>query len=241
VSGAPAGRRKSRGSIWRRGEVIPRDEFWRIMQNYGAGIMPAQFIFYLAGILIVTWLAIESGRRATIFAKIYLAVAFAWNGIIFYITLGRGMAGSSHGNYLLGAIFILVSVLFIADLFRDQMHFSIPHAGWQRHATLAMTLLVFCYPIFGLLRGHGMIDLIMPGTYPCPTTALALLLLTTTLPQTNRTIYILLLLCAIPFTPFFQIGRYGVYEDLILLACGIFALVLLIRSWKERSPIKQSI
>jgi hypothetical protein len=79
--------------------------------------------------------------------------------------------------------------------------------------------------------GHGLASLIMPGTFPCPTTALALVLLTTALPQVDRIIYILLLVCAIPFTPFVQIARYGVYEDSILLATGIYALALLLSNW----------
>jgi hypothetical protein len=41
--------------------------------------------------------------------------------------------------------------------------------------------------------------------------------------------------CAIPFTPFFQIARYGVYEDSILLASGVYALALLIKNWKAKS------
>ena len=57
------------------------------------------------------------------------------------------------------------------------------------------------------------------------------------LPHVDKTIYILLLLCAIPFTPFVQIARYGVYEDIILLATGVYSLVLLSRYWKaEKLP-----
>jgi hypothetical protein len=100
-----------------------------------------------------------------------------------------------------------------------------------------LALLVFCYPLFGIALGHDFTSLIMSGTFPCPTIALALLLLTTALPQVDRVIYFLLLFCAIPFTPFFQIARYGVYEDTILLASGLYSLFLLIKYWKaERQP-----
>jgi hypothetical protein len=220
--------------------MIPREDFWRVLQTYGAGIMPAQFVFYVAAVLTVGWLALGSGRRPTLFAKSFLAIAFAWNGVVFYLTLGKGMAGSSHGNYFIGAVFIIVSVLFGMDLFRGQMRFSIPPGGWQRYPTLALLLSVFCYPVLGLLLGHSVTSLILPGTFPCPTTALALILLTTALPQVDRTIYILLLVCAIPFTPFLQIARYGVYEDTILLAAGIYALVLLVRNWKGEEPAIQA-
>jgi hypothetical protein len=119
------------------------------------------------------------------------------------------------------------------------MQFTIPSSRWQRYATLVLALLVFSYPAFGILRGHSVTGTIIPGTFPCPTTALALILLTTALPQVDKVIYLLLLLCAIPFTPFFQIARYGVYEDTILLTTGIYALVLLIKNWRaEGLPVQ---
>jgi hypothetical protein len=210
-------------------EMIPRDEFWRVMEAYGAGIMPAQIVFYLAAILIVGWLIFRPGRIQTLIAKLYLSIAFAWNGIAFYFVLARDMAGDSQGNYVFGSVFIIVSLLFAVDLFRRQMQFSLSTVGARKVATLVLILLVFCYPLFGIAFGHSLPSLIMPGTFPCPTTALALLLLTTALPQVDKVIYILLLICAIPFTPFVQIARYGVYEDTILVATGMYSLVLLLQ------------
>jgi hypothetical protein len=75
----------------------------------------------------------------------------------------------------------------------------------------------------------------MPGTFPCPTTALGLLLLTIALPRVDKIIYILLLFCAVPFTPFFQIAKYGVYEDVILFTAGIYSLALLVRYWRSKN------
>jgi hypothetical protein len=217
--------------------MIPRDEFWRVMQGYGAGIMPLQFIFYATAVVLVAWLALGSGRLQTLLTKGFLTVAFAWNGIVFYLVLGRGMAGGGSGNYVFALVFIIVSVLFALDMFRGRMHFKIPPVGWRKYATLILLVLVFSYPLLGIVFGHSSESLIMPGTFPCPTTALALLLLATALPEVDKVIYVLLLICAIPFTPFFQIARYGVYEDSILFVSGIYAFVLLLRSRKsERVP-----
>ena len=217
--------------------MIAKDQFWQIIEAYGAQIQPAQIVFYIAAILIVGWLFLKPGRIQTLVAKLYLSMAFAWNGIVFYFILARNMAGGSYGNYVFGSIFIIVAVLFAVDLFRQKMRFLLPTVGWRKYATLVLALLIFCYPLFGMVFGHGFTSLIMPGAFPCPTTALGLLLLTMALPQVDKTIYILLLLCAIPFTPFVQIARYGVYEDMILLATGIYSLVLLSRYWKaEKLP-----
>jgi hypothetical protein len=215
--------------------MVTRDEFWNIMGAYGTRIWPIQIIFYIVAILLVGWLLIKPGKVQSLFVKLFLSIVFAWNSIMFYMILAKGMAGDSHGNYFFGALFILVAVLFVVDLFRQKMQFSLPSVGWRKYATLLLMVLVFCYPVFGLLSGHGFTSLIMPGTFPCPTTALTLLLLTIALPQVDKLIYILLIFFAVPFTPFFQIAKYGVYEDTILFTIGIYSLVLLVKYWRSKS------
>lgn len=218
---------------YRKDNMITRDEFWKIMESYGAAIWPAQLIFYFVAILLVVWLLVKPGRIQDLLIKLFLAVAFVWNGIMFYFTLASGMAGESRGNIIFGVIFLLVAVLFLVDTFRQKMHFVFPKAGLIRNAYLLLLLLVFCYPVFGHLSGHGLTSLIVPGTHPCPTAALTLLLMSTTLPKVNKVIYVLLLILAIPFTPFFQIARYGVYEDVILVAVGIYCLMMWVVSRKR--------
>lgn len=217
--------------------MISREEFWSIIEAYGAGIRPVQIIFYIAAILFVGWLLLKPGRIQSLFVKLYLSIAFAWNGVAFYLLLAKDLAGDSYANYLFGSVFIIVSALFAVDLLRQKMQFSPPTVGWRKYATLVLMVLVFCYPLFGIAFGHSFTSLIMPGTFPCPTTALGLLLLTTALPQVDKIIYILLLFCAIPFTPFVQIAKYGVYEDWILFATGIYSLALLLKYPKpEKLP-----
>jgi hypothetical protein len=212
--------------------MITRSEFWQIIEAYGAQIKPAHIVLYIAAILMIGSLLLRPGKTQSLLAKLYLSAAFAWTGIAFYFVLARDMAGDSYGNYVSGSVFIIVAVLFAVDVFRRKMRFSLPRSGWRKYATLVLMLLVFCYPSFGVLSGRGSTSLIMPGAFPCPTTALGLLVLTMALPQVDKTIFILLLVCAIPFTPFVQIARYGVYEDTILFAMGVYSLVLLLRYWK---------
>jgi hypothetical protein len=221
--------------------MITQNQFWQIMEAYAAQIKPAQIVLYFAAILVIGWLFVKPGRTQNILAKLYLSVAFAWTGIAFYFVLARNMAGASYGNYVFGSVFIVVAVLFAVDLVRQKMRFSFPRVGWQRYATLVLTLLVFCYPLLGMLSGPSSTSLIMPGAFPCPTTALGLLVLTMALPRVDKTIYILLLICAIPFTPFVQIARYGVYEDTILFATGVYSLVLLVKYWKAEQYTKTAI
>ena len=216
--------------------MIPAEEWWNIIEAYGARIWPAQAFFYIIAILLTGWLLLKPGRVQNWFTKLYLSVAFAWNGIVFFFILAKDITGDSYGNYLFGSIFIIVSLLFAVDVFRQKMQFSLSATGWRKNATLALMLLVFCYPLFGIAFGHHFATLIMPGTFPCPTTALGLLILTTALPRVDKIAYILLLLWAIPFPPFIQIPKYGVYEDAIMFVSGVYSLILLLIYWKTEDP-----
>ncbi|MBN2324481.1 MAG: hypothetical protein JXQ30_12155 [Spirochaetes bacterium] len=216
------------------GKMISVEEWRRIMNGYGASIWPAQIVFFAAAIVLVALAMLKPGRIWDVLIKLYFTVSFAWNGIMFYLIHARGLTGSVYGNALYCAIFMLVSVLFAVDIFRRRMSFSLPRARWRKFATVVLLFLIFCYPLIGKLLGHPATRLLFPGAIGCPTTALALVLLTTSLPRVDRTVYIILLVFAIPATPFLQIARYGVYEDGIMLVSGIYALVMLILYRKNR-------
>jgi hypothetical protein len=209
--------------------MVTFEEFWRIMAAYGASIFPAQWILYVCAVLISIWLLWKPSRFRDLAIKSYLSLVFAWNGIVFYMIPGRDMAGGSLGNWIGGGLFLVVSVLLAIDIALGKMKFALPTAGPRRFATPALILLVLLYPIFGVAFGRSFSALIIPGSHPCPTIAFALLLLTTALPKVNVFVFIILLLLGIPMTPFFQIARYGVWEDLILVVVGLFGLFSLLK------------
>ena len=61
--------------------MIARDEFWQVMEAYGAQLRPAQIVFYIAAIPLVGWLFLKAGRIQIFFAKLYLSIAFVlYNG-----------------------------------------------------------------------------------------------------------------------------------------------------------------
>ncbi len=213
--------------------MISAEKWWSIMGAYGARIWPTQIVFYLIAILLAGWL-LKPSRTQSWLTKLYLAIAFAWNGIAFFLLLAKGITGEGYGNYFFGSLFTVVGALFAIDLFRQKMQFSLPASGWRRYTTIALMIVVLCYPLFGLALGHHSTSLIIPGTFPCPTTAFGLLMLTTALPHANKVAYILLLLWAIPFPPTIQIPKYGVYEDAILFISGIYSLILLVKDWKAK-------
>ena len=204
------------------------------MEAYGAKVWPVQTIFFLVAAALVLFLFVKPGKASNISMKLYLVFSFGWNGIVFFTLLGRGLAGD-YGNYFFGFLLTIVAILFAVDLLRHRMQFLLSEANWQRWLTIILTVIVFCYPLFSLAFGHHFARIIMPGTFPCPTTALALVLLTTALPRVDEIIYFILLFWAIPFPPFIQIARYGVYEDGIMLGVGIYGLLMLVKNWRTRN------
>jgi len=213
--------------------MLPADEWWGILESYGAYVWPAQAVFFLAAVLIALLVFLKPGNSTNTLVRLYLALSFGWIGILFFFVLGKGM----KGNYVFGGLFIIVAILFAFDLFKRKMTFHSPLVGWQRYLTALLMVIVLCYPAFSLLFGHQFPRLIVPGTFPCPTTALALVLLTFSLPQVNKIICIILLFWAIPFPPLIQIPKYGVYEDTIMLTMGIYSLVMLLKNWKGNTSI----
>jgi hypothetical protein len=221
--------RKEKQNI-RRSVMLPANEWWGILGGYGAAIWPAQLFFFSVG-LVLTILLFRS-RKALVnsLMKLYLAVSFGWISLVFFLILGKGLAG----NLFFAALFMVIAILFAADIFKQRMDLRLPEAGWQKTLTLCLALMVWCYPLLSITLSRPVEKWLVPGVFPCPTTALALVLLAASMPGVNRVLYILLLFWAIPFAPLIQIPRYGVYEDTIMFGVGVYGLVMLVKNWKAR-------
>jgi hypothetical protein len=217
--------------------MLSAEEWWGIIETYGAKVWPAQAVFFAVAMLLVILFFLKPGRIVNTLVRLYMALSFGWIGIVFFLTIGKGL----KGNYFFGSLFVIVAILFAVDMFRQRMDFHLPRVGWQRYLTLVLVLIVLCYHIFSTAFGHSFPRVIILGTFPCPTTAFALVLLTTALPRVDKIIYIILLFWAIPFPPLIQIPKYGVYEDTIMFAIGIYSLVMLLKNWKEKSSPNQYI
>jgi len=211
--------------------MLPANEWWGILGAYGAAVWPAQAVFYLAGLVFTAFVFRSRKPIASVLMKLYLAFSYGWISLVFFFTLGKGLAGRTF----FAALFMVIAILFAVDSFRQRMEFRLPEVAWQKNLTPWLTLIVWCYPLLSIALGRPLKEMLLPGIFPCPTTALALVLLTTSLPRVDKVLYILLLFWAIPFAPFIQIPRYGVYEDTIMFGAGIYALVMLVRQWNKKT------
>jgi hypothetical protein len=205
------------------------------MALYGEQIWPTQIVFYLAAVATTLLVFLRPGAASDNVVRAYLALTFGWISIVFFLLIGRDLAG----NLVFTGLFGVVALLFAVDLVRQRMQFHLPTKGVMRFVVWAIALVILAYPAFSLAFGHMFPRTIVLGSYPCPNTALGLLFLTLALPRVEKIAYFLLLLWAVPLPPAIQIPKYGVYEDAIMLSVGIYALVMLALHWTGRLGVPQ--
>lgn len=205
--------------------MIPANEWWAVLQYYNGAIFPAQIALYLLAAGVVGVFIWKPGEITSRLAKGFFALAFGWIGLVFFLALGQELPAHNAQAFL----FLSLSGLFTYDLFANTNSFRMPSGGWQKTATLIGFGLALSYPLVGLLAGRPPSGWIIPGAFPCPTTALALVFMATVIQPKRIWLYLvtmgLLLLWAIPFPILIQIPQFGAYEDGILVVLGVYALV----------------
>lgn len=214
--------------------MLNASEWWAIIALYGETVWPAQIILYLVTIAATLAVLLRPGAAADTIMRAYLALAFGWVSIVFFLLIGHDLAG----NLVFTGLFGVVAVLFAVDLVRQRMQFRPPTDGVMRTVVWVFALLILAYPAFSLAFGHVFPRTIWLGSFPCPNAALGLFMLTLALPRADKIAYVLLLFWAVPLPPAIQIPKYGVYEDAIMLGVGIYALVMLALHWSGRLGAK---
>lgn len=181
----------------------------------------------------VAVLARPGNERSHTLIRGVLALAFLWNGTVFFF-------GYMTQSALAGGIpFIIAGVILAADIFRKRIRIALPPTGWQRYATLALVAWALgAYTVAGWFTGHSYPGGPLP-TAPCPTTILAIALLSTSMAtlKTDRLLFTLLFAMLIWwafFAGIFAPALYGFYIDLTLLAAGVYGLVILRKHWKNQ-------
>jgi hypothetical protein len=214
--------------------MIPANEWWSVIQNYNLTVFPAQIVFYVLATISLLIFIYRGERLANRTLKVFFILAFSWIGGVFFLQLGQDLPAHNVQSTL----FLSLAGLFALDLITNTTQFKLPRSGWRQIATmLDLVAIMLGYPLVGILQRHPVSKLIIPGTFPCPTTALALVFMATTFPSKRLWLYLitlsLLLIWAIPFPIMIQIPKFGAYEDGIMLAIGLYSLLMLVINWKE--------
>ncbi|MBN1311578.1 MAG: hypothetical protein JXB30_09175 [Anaerolineae bacterium] len=200
--------------------------FWNQIATYNQKTWPVQALMIIAAAYLTYRVFAKPGAKTDIWMKAFLAFAFAWNAAVFFLVFVRNPISTFTGVPL----FILVSALFVVDIFAGKTHFRLPEGGWMRRLTIAWVLLAALYPLIGWPLGHTWPEVLLP-LFPCPLTVFATALLAAAAPDTDKKVFIALLPWGLMGLPK-CFGALDCYEDCILFAGGVYGLIVLIKNWR---------
>lgn len=202
------------------------ETFWNQVGAYNDATLPMQIIMVVVAVILTYLVFVKPGARATSAMKAFLAFAFAWNGIVFFLIFAR----SAMSTFVGAPLFIIVAVLFVVDIFTKKTDLALPEAKWQKYLTIVWVLLAFLYPVIGAALGHYYPKTCTP-MMPCPLTVFAIALVAAATPKVDKKIYVLLLPWALMALPK-CLGALDCYEDCVLFMSGVYGLTVLVKNWK---------
>jgi hypothetical protein len=209
------------------------EEFWTGVVAYNEATWPVVLIMTVAAAFLTYRVFRRPGARTDLWMKAFLSLAFAWNGVVFFLLFVKNPISTFTGVPL----FILVSLLFAVDMVTKRTHFQPPKATWKKGVTLFWISLVFLYPAVGWPLGHAYPKTLLP-MFPCPLTVFAIALVAAAAPKVDKKVFVLLLPWALIALPK-CFGALDCYEDCILFASGLYGLVELIRNWKAQVEVRE--
>lgn len=201
--------------------------FWNQVATYNQTTWPVQALIIIAAVYLTYRVFARPGTKTDVWMKAFLAFAFAWNAIVFFLVFVRNPISMFIGVPL----FIIVSALFVVDIFAKKTHFRLPEGGWIRKLTIVWILLAGLYPLIGWPLGHMWPEVLLP-LFPCPLTVFAIALVAAAASDTDKKVFIALLPWALMGLPK-CFGVLDCYEDCVLFASGVYGLIVLIKNWRS--------
>jgi hypothetical protein len=186
-----------------------------------------QLVWY-AGAVAAVWLALRPGRTSDQLIAAFLAVYYAWVGIVFFGVFYRAM--NDHA-VAVGALFVLGGLLWlIAGFFKQELRFG---PRWDVFGVTGGAIMLYAlvvYPIVGLLSGHVFPAAPIFGLAPCPTGMFTFGLLLWTRPRVPMYLLAVPLAWSLSQTPD-QALALGIIGDLPRTVVAVVATIMLM--WRD--------
>jgi hypothetical protein len=208
--------------------MVSTDVFWSRVGAYNEATWPISIVMTVAALFLTWRVFFKPGARTDVWMKAFLSVAFAWNGIVFFLLFLKVPLSMVTG----APLFLILSLLLAVDIWSKKTHFRLPESTWKKSVTAFWIVLVFLQPAIGWPLGHVYPQVLLP-MFPCPLTVFAIALVAAAAPKVDKKVFVLLLPWALMALPK-CIGALDCYEDCLLFAAGVYGLVELIRTWRIR-------
>ena len=195
--------------------------FWNIIGNYNEHTIIAQ-IFLM--ILIACAAILSYSKKVNWAVKFALGIAYLFIGIVFFAYYGTEPIQKLFALPL----FLICGILFLYESWHNKDDILAVPTHWQ----IILLLCYLIYPLFSIILGK---DFPKMTTYimPCPVISLGIVIYAG---YKKRNIVLLVLLTIWGLTGIKSV-IFNVYEDIILLICGLYGCALCLNEMKH---IKQS-
>ena len=190
--------------------------FWEIIGYYNSKTILIQIIFFC--LLVFSFILSYTGKIKWL-VKMILGIINIYMGIIFF-----GYYGTEKiQKYFALPLFIICGFLFIFECIKNKN--DVIEKINKRQ--IILLILYIMYPIISILLGNKfpkMVTYIMP----CPLISISIILYSGYKIKSKLLLMIMSLWGLTGIKAFF----YNAYEDIILLVCGIYCIIILLKQYK---------
>lgn len=197
------------------------ESFWEVIGNYNQSTL---FVQVILGICLILACVVARKDKLRWLPKVVYGVICIFLAIVFFLIFGT----EPIQFYFAFPLFLLLGIVFIFEAVRNKRE------EFQKFTKIqwALVMLVLVYPLVSIVQGKSFPEMLM-YIMPCPVVCIGIIIWQS---YEHKNLIALTLLTIWGLTgvkAFF----FNAYEDLILLAMGILALVILIKEVKVRRNV----
>lgn len=193
--------------------------FWTVIGNYNKNTIMIQAIFFA---FLAIAILLSYTKKVPSVVKVALGAANLYIGVVFFMLYGT----QPIQKFFALPLFLAIGALFLYESWKNKNDFLQRPTLFQ----LVLLILYILYPIISFLLGNRFPE-IVTFIMPCPVVSLSIVIYAG-YKQKNK---LLLLLLTIWGLTGIKSVMFNAYEDIILLICGLYGVVLLVREMKKSS------
>ena len=211
--------------------TIDINEFLNMLGNYNTDIWPMQIIISLFGLIPVYFLFKSTAYSHRVITT-FLALCWLWVGLVFCFKYWAPIFGLA---YVFAGVCVITGLLFLYAAYKNKFRFRYSK-NWRSVVGLILIFYgIIGYQALGYAFNHIFPELFAFGLVPCPTAICTIGLFM----MADRKVPVLYLLGPIILsTAGFKVVPLGVYEDIILIVAGLFAVFIIFKPPSYENQVK---
>lgn len=197
------------------------ESFWKVIGNYNQSTL---FIQVILGLCFIFACVVARKDKLRWLPKVVYGSICIFLAIVFFLIFGT----EPIQLYFAFPLFLLLGLVFIFEAVRNKRE------EFQKFTKIqwALVMLVLVYPLVSIVQGKSFPEMLM-YIMPCPVVCIGIIIWQSYKSKNMVSLTLLTIWGLTGVKAFF----FNAYEDLILLAMGILALVILVKEVKVRRNV----